>query len=60
MQGIFLKLLVILMIFFKLEYKEIHKYSDMILKMIAVSLIKLKNHRGSEVIEEINLVLETT
>lgn len=30
------------MIFFKVEYKEIHKYSDMILKMIAVSLIKLK------------------
>ena len=55
----FLKLLVILMIFFKVEYKEIHKYSDMILKMIAVSLIKLKNHRGSEVIVEINLVLET-
>lgn len=48
------------MTFFKLEYKEIHKYSDMILKMIAVSFIKLKTHRGSEVIEEINLVLETT
>lgn len=47
------------MIFFKVEYKEINKFSDMILKMIAVSLIKLKNHRGSEVIVEINLVLET-
>ena len=29
----------------------------MILKMIAVSLIKLKNHRGSEVIKEMLLLI---